>query len=121
MNKERNIQGLRKAVSPWWLLIDSQSTINVQFKKELVKEISNARGRFIRFHRNSGTRITRKEETLPSFRNIWFGNRCIANILSLLKAKNKYRVIYYSEKGNQFIIIIPDKDILFKVNRNGIY
>ena len=77
--------------------------------KELVKNIHNACGRFICVHCNAGTRIIRMEATLPRFVAVWFDESCIANILSLSKAKNKYLVMYDSAERNQFIIVIPDK------------
>ena len=71
--------------SPWWLLLDRQSTVDVKMEKELVKYISDACRRFIRVHYNAGTRITRREATLPGFVTVWFDDRCIANILSMIK------------------------------------
>ena len=58
--------------------------MNVVMNKELMKDIRNANGRFIRVHCNAGTRIIKTEATLPVFVTMWLEYRCIANILSLL-------------------------------------
>ena len=62
--------------------------------------IRNTCGRFIRVHFNVETRIIRMEATLTEFGNLWFDNRCILNILSLLKDKNKYCVMYDITEGS---------------------
>ena len=70
---------------------------------------------------NAGTRIIRAEDTLPGFGTVWFDNRCITNILSLLKAKNKYHVMYDSAEVNQFNMVIPNKEVLLNESHNGLY
>ena len=108
-NKGNKTQVLGKAVSQWWLMIDIQSTVNLIMNKELVKDIRNTHGRFIRVHCNAGTRIIMTEATLPGFGTVLFDGRCIAKIISLSKEKNKYCIIYDSAEGNQFNIVIPNK------------
>ena len=85
LNKGNETQVPVKAVSPWWMLLDSQYTVNVIINRELVKDICDTRGRFFRVHFNSGTRIIRTKATLPGFGTVWFDDRCIANILSISK------------------------------------
>ena len=47
------------------------------------------------------TKIVRMEATLPGFGTIWFDYSFIANIISLLKSKNKYRFMYDIVEYNQ--------------------
>ena len=61
------------------------------------------------------------EAILPGFITIWFDSRCVANILSQSKSKNRHHVMYYSAKGNQFIMIMPNKEVLFNESRNELY
>ena len=89
--------------------------------KELVKDIRGTFEMFIRVHCNAGTSILRTEDTLPGFGTVWFDDRCIVNILSLLISKNKDRVMYDIEEVNQFIMGMPDKEVLLNEIRNGIY
>ena len=50
LNKGNGIQVSGKAVSPWWLMIDIQSNMNVITNKALVKEIRHTHGQFARVH-----------------------------------------------------------------------
>ena len=75
-------------------MLDIQSTMNFIINKKLVKDICNARGKFVCVHCNSVTRIIRTEATLIGFGTVWFYDKCIANILSLSKSKNKYCIMY---------------------------
>ena len=103
------------------MLLGIQSTVNLIMNKELVKGIRNACGRVFRFHCNSEKMIIRAEATLPGFGIIWFDNRCTANILYLSKAKNMYRVMYDGSEGNQFIMVMPKREVLSNDIHNGIY
>ena len=76
-----------KAVSPWWLLLDIQSTVNFIMNKELVKDIFDACERFVCVHCDAVKRIIRMEATLPGIGTVWFDDRCITNLHSLSKAK----------------------------------
>ena len=89
--------------------------------KELLQEFRDARGQFFRFHCNAGTIIIRAKATLPRSGTVWFDNRCISNILSLSKAKNKYRVMHDNAEGNQFIMVMPGNKAVFNEIRNGLY
>ena len=86
-NKWNETQGSSKLVSPCWLMINSQSVVNVFMNKELVKDTCNTHVRIVHVHCNPGTIIIRTEATLPGLGTVWFEDRCIANILPLLKAK----------------------------------
>ena len=73
-NKGNDPQGSGKAVSPWWMLLDIQSTVNVVINKGLVREILDACGRFVRVNCNSGRVTIRTEDNLTGFGTIWFNN-----------------------------------------------
>ena len=68
--------------------------MNFIINKKLVKNIRDSLSRFLCVHCNAGKMIIRMEATLPGFGTVLFDDRCIANILSLPKAKNYYRVMY---------------------------
>ena len=55
------------------------------------------------------------------FGTVWFDDRCMVNIIYLLKSKNKYHIMYDSAEGNQLINIIPDKWVLFNEICNRLY
>ena len=79
-----------------------------------MKEIINTHEWLFRVHCNAVTSIIITEVTLPRFGTIWYDGRCILDILSLLKAKNKYRIMYNSTEGNQ-------SDILSKILKNNLF
>ena len=69
------------------MLLDRQSTVNVVMNNKLVKDTPDARGWFVCVHCNAWTKIIRMETTLPGFGTVWFYNRCIVNIISILQQK----------------------------------
>ena len=89
--------------------------------KELVKDICDTCGRLVHVHWNAVTRIVGMEAILPGLGTVWFDNRCISKILPLSKVRNKFRGIHDSAKGNQLIVVVPDKEVLLNEIRNGIY
>ena len=103
------------------MLLDIQYTMNVIMKNELVKDIRDACGGFVHVHCNAVTRIIMTEATLPVFVTVWFDDRCITTILSMSKEKNKYHVMYDGAEVDQFIMVVPDKNVLFDESRNGLY
>ena len=121
LNKGKDTQGLGNVISTWWLMLDRKSTINVIINKEIENDICNIHGHFVRVHCNAGTRIIRTEATLTGFGTVWFENRCITNILFMPKAKNNDHLIYDREERNQFIMVMTDKEVLFKKSLNGLY
>ena len=103
------------------MMLDRKSIVNVIMNKVPVKDIRNTCGRFICVHYNTGTSTIRTEATLPGFGTVWFDDRCIANILSLSKSKNRYRIMYGRAEIIQFIMVMPDTEFLFDKSQNGIY
>ena len=95
--------------------------MNVIINKELVKDICDILGQFICLYCIAGTRIIKTEATLLAFGIVWFDNMCIVNIIFLSKAKNKHRVIYNSAEGNQFIMIMSDKELIFEERPNRLF
>ena len=87
LNKVNETRGPGKAVSPWWMILDSQPTVNAIIINEVVKFIRNSYVHFVHVRCNSVTRIIRTEATLAGFGTVWFDGRCITNIISLSKAK----------------------------------
>ena len=87
---------------------------------ELVKDFQDACGGFFCFHCNLGICIIKTEANLPGLGTIVSDEICITNILYQSKAKNRDRVMYDITEGNQFIVVLPDKEVLFKDIHNGL-
>lgn len=71
---------------------------------------------------NAGVTSTNLIRDLPGCGKVWYHPNGIANILSLTRVKDKYRVTFDSCKQNQFIIHKTDKTTrCFKESRCGLY
>lgn len=59
---------------------------------------------------------------MPGYGQVWYHPGGIANILSLARVKDKYRVTYDSTKGNQFQVHKADGSVrIFKESKKGLY
>jgi hypothetical protein len=104
-----------------WILLDNQSTVDVFSNRGLLKNIRNATTT-MQIHCNAGVSHTNQIGDLPGYGTVWFHPRGIANILSLSRVKQKYRVTFDSTNGNQFIIHKPDGTTReFQESSRGLY
>ena len=58
---------------------------------------------------------------LNRYGRVWYDPKAIANILSLSRATRKYRVVFNSEAGNFFRMMLPGRDFVFNVLTNYPY
>ena len=84
--------------------MDSESTVHVFSNKELVNNIRDSSTRF-NTHCNAGTKATHQKEE-----ELWFDPTFIANILSLSKITEKYRVTFDDSKDKNEFVIHKDND-----------
>jgi hypothetical protein len=59
--------------------------------------------------------------TLKNYGEVWFSENAIANIILLSRVKERYPVKYDITAGNQFVIIQPDKEVIFNQSSSGLY
>ena len=78
-----------------WILLDSQSTVDVFMSKKLLKNICDVK-KTLSLHRNAGVTTVNKIGDLPGYGTVWFYEDGIANLLSLNNVKKKYSVTYDS-------------------------
>ena len=69
-----------------WILLDSQSTVDVFKNKKLLKNIHDAK-MALSLHCNAGIAMVNKNRDLPGYGTLWFYEDGIANILSLNNVK----------------------------------
>ena len=111
-----------------WILLDSQSTVDVFMNNKLLKNIHDAK-KALSLHCNSRVTTANKIGDLPGYSTVWFYEDGIANILSLNNVKKKYCMIYYSTASDCFevhkadgteCVFKPSKKVLFysSVNRD---
>jgi hypothetical protein len=100
-------QNRGKKVNRAWVLLDNQSTVDVFYNSRLLRNIRKS-DRHMDIHCNAGVMSTSLVGDLPGYGEVWFHKNGIANILSLARVNEKYRVTYNSEGGNSFQVWKPD-------------
>jgi hypothetical protein len=111
----------RYVISIWWILIDSQSTLDLICNRELLNDIWTVEeGMHIRC--NAGSRWTNQQGWLPGYGVVWYDPHAIANILSLSNVALRYRVKYDSEDGNRFEVTLKSgRKKVFEKSEFGLY
>jgi len=102
-----------------WILLDSQSTVDVFMNKKLLKNIQDAK-RLL--HCNASVAIVNKVSDLPGYGTVWFYKDGIAKILLLNNVKKKYRVTYDSTAHDCFEVHKADSTkCVFKPSKKGLF
>jgi len=108
-------------VSRNWILLDNQLTVDVFQNKDLLTNIRDS-GRVLRIHCNAGVATTTIVGDLPGYGEVWLYEKGIANILSLLRVKERYRITYDSHGGNKFIVHLKNgMTRTFSQSKVGLY
>ena len=106
---------------PEWILLDNQSTVDVFTNRRLLKNIRRAKTNMF-IHCTAGVAKTNLIGDLPGYGTVWYHPNGIANILSLYKVKEKYRVTFDSNQNNQFIVHRNDgTQRVFQQSPRGLY
>ena len=105
-----------------WILLDSQSTVDMFQNKSLLRNIRDG-GATMDIHCTAGVTTTKLVGDLPGYGEVWYHPDGIANILSLARVKEKgYNVTYDSAKGNHFRVITPGGAVrIFRQSIRGLY
>ena len=111
-----------RAVPLKWLLLYIQPTVDLIANENMLVNIKKARGKdTISIHCNSGAKIVDRVSELPSYGTVWYKPKGIANILSMSRATKKIRVVFDSEGGNIFRIVLPYREVIFQLIHNRLY
>lgn len=58
---------------------------------------------------------------LKNYGTVCYSDSTITNILSLAQVKKRYPITYDSKNDNQFLVIKPDKHVVFKERKSGLF
>ena len=102
--------------------MDNQSTVDVFHNDKLLRNIRVSPHGHMDIHCNAGVTTTNLIGDLPGYGQVWYHPKGIANILSLSRVKEKYKVTYDSTNGNAFIIHKDNRTIrTFKESERGLF
>ena len=99
----------RKNIPDNWILLDSQSIVDIFCNPRLVENIRRVKDR-MKIQCNAGTRVTNLVGDLPGHGPVWFDLRAIANVLSLKLVKEKYHIQYDSDAKDGFMVTRPNRE-----------
>eukprot|EP00957_Ditylum_brightwellii_P000475 36480-Ditylum_brightwellii.AAC.1 len=99
--------GTRGKIDPSWILLDSQSTVNVFCNAALLVNIRAAK-HSLDIYCTAGRSTTNMIGNLPVFGTVWLYEDGITNILSLSKEAEKFTIIFDSSDGQGFLVHKPD-------------
>ena len=111
-----------RAVPLTWLLLDIQYTVDLISNARILLNIRKVWSEdAMCLHCNSRFKVVDRVGDLPCYRTVWYEPTGIANILSMSMATKKFRVIFNSEGGNCFRMVLPDREVRFQLSPNRLY
>jgi hypothetical protein len=101
--------------------LDNQSTVDVFCNGRLLENIRKV-NKTMNIKCNAGVTRTSWVGDLPGYGEVWYNKAGIANILSLSKVEDKYRITYDSAQEKQFIVHKDDGETrCFRKSANGLF
>jgi len=104
-----------------WILLDSQSTVDVFSNKKLLTNIRDSK-RTLTLYCNAGKAIITQKGDLKGYGSVWYYPQGIANILSLRNIEKKHKVTYNSSMNTGFVVHKADgNNRVFMPSKQGLY
>jgi hypothetical protein len=102
-----------KAFPKTWILLDSQSTIDLTCNPALLSNLHQVKN-CLTIRCNAGRTTTNWRGTMSGYGKVWYYPAGITNMLSLSQVKDKFRVTFDSAADNAFHVHKPDKTLIFQ-------
>jgi Reverse transcriptase (RNA-dependent DNA polymerase) len=104
-----------------WIILDNGSTVDIFCNKQLLKNVRETSDS-VRVRCNAGVTVTNMKGELPGYGTVWYNPNGMANILSLARVSEKYKITYDSTSDPGFKIHKDDGDTLtFRKNKKGLF
>jgi hypothetical protein len=107
-----------------WILLDSQSTLDVFCNANMLSNIRQV-NTGMKIFSNAGVTVTNYIGDLAGYGTVWYDPNGIANILSLSRVSSANRVTFDSRNGNEFHVHGQNKDDgvvqVYRQADNGLY
>jgi hypothetical protein len=65
--------------------------------------------------------LTNKKANLAGWGEVWYNPKAVTNIFCLAQMVDHHPVTYNLTKNNAFIVHLPDKQVKFQQDPNGLY
>ena len=109
-------------VDPHWILLDSQSTVDLFANPNLLRNVSHTSGPPLKCHCNGGIQYSTQKGYLPGYGEVWHNPNSLANILSLANVSKTNRVTLDTSKEQAFLVHRSDGSVLkFVQTTRGLY
>jgi len=109
----------KAAIPKNWILLDSQSTVDVFSNKKLITNIRESK-RVLTLHCNAGKVSVTQKGDLRGYGTVWYYPESIANILSLYNVQKEHRITFDSADGTRFTVHKEDGSThVFKPSKKG--
>ena len=113
-------QSRSRKVNPNWVLLESQSTINLVCNQSLAKKIRRV-NKGVTINCSTGVTHINLRYDLNIFGSSWFMEDGVANILFIKQVSEIYQVTFDSKQGSAFHVHTPSGVISFRQSPKGFY